>query len=203
MGVPPSLPVWEYAVNLGLALRGRAPSPGANGGGTVPLYINLMPPSESIFRLSPLRGAIGGAMLVAITVLGVLYGQLSGSQAETQILENQLTPIERQVNARRVELSRLSQMEGSIAEFADLTAPWGHVTEVRDLMESTVIEGVLLSSLTIEEGKVTLAASAESIDTAIDFVETLRATGRFESVEYPRTSTQIAQELKLLPPPAT
>ena len=196
---PPSLPVWEYAVNLGLALRGLAPTAEANGG-TVQLYINLMPPRQSLLRVTPAMGAGSGMALFAFALLGVLYGQLTSSQAETQRLENELAPIERQVSARRVELSQLSQMEGSIDEFQDLTAPWGHVAEVRELIESTVIEGVTVSTLTVDPADVTLAASADSIDTAIDFVEALRATGRFESVEYPRTSTEITQILKLLPP---
>ena len=194
---PPSLPVSEYAVNLGLALRGRAPAAEA-GGGTVPLYINLMAPRQSIFHVTPAMGAGGGMALFALALLSVLYGQLTGSQAETRALEAALAPIERAVSARRVELGQLNQMEGSISEFQELTAPWGHVADVRELIESTVIDGITISSLTVNPEKVSLAASADSIDTAIDFVEALRATGRFESVEYPRTSTNIAQTLKLV-----
>ncbi|MCH7482268.1 MAG: hypothetical protein IIC31_05490 [Chloroflexi bacterium] len=197
---PPSLPVWEYAVNLGLALRGRARGAETDGG-TVPLYINLLAPRQSIFRITPAMGIIGGMALAAFAVLGILYGQLTGSQAQTQRLENQLAPIERQVNARRVELGKLSQMEGSINELEELTAPWGHVAEVRTLLESTLVDGITLSSLSVQEDNLSFVAGADSIDTAIDFVESLRATGRFEAVEYPRTSTQIGQLLKLLPPP--
>lgn len=199
---PPSLPVWEYAVNLGLALRGRAPAAEADGG-TVPLYINLMPPRQSVLHVTPAMGVGTGMALFALALLSVLYGQLTSSQAETQRLEDRLAPIEQQVTARRVELGQLSQMEGSIAEFQDLTAPWGHVAEVRELIESTVIDGVTISTLTVNPADVTLAASADSIDTAINFVEALRATGRFESVDYPRTSTEVAQTLKLVAPPAT
>ena len=199
---PPSLPVWEYAVNLGLALRGRATA-GEADGGTVPLYINLMAPPQPIFHLTPAMGVIGGAALFALALLSVLSGQLTSSQAATARLEAQLAPIELQVSARQVELGQLSQMEGSIAEFQDLTAPWGHVAEVRELIESTVIDGITISSLTVDPADVTLAASADSIDTAIDFVEALRATGRFASVEYPRTSTDITQILELLPPPSS
>ena len=195
---PPSLPTWEYAVNLGLALRGRGSDPSATGA-LVPLYINLMPPRQSLLRISPAMGVIGGMALVALAGLSVLYGQLTSSQAETKRLENQLAPIERLVSARRVELGELSQMEGSIAEFQDLTAPWGHVADVRELIESTAIEGVTIASLTVDPGAVSLAASADSIDTAINFVEALRETGRFESVDYPRTSTEIAQKLTLVP----
>ena len=199
---PPDLPVWEYAVNLGLALRGRAPSAQQDADTTVPLYLNLLPPRQSIFHVSPAMGVIAGMVLFALAVLGVLYGQLTGSQSVTVRLENQLTPIERQVNARRIELSRLSQMEGSITEFADLTAPWGHIAEIRELIESTVIEGIKLSALDVKPTEVGFAATADSIDTAIDFVEVLRATGRFESVDYPRTSTEVAQTLKLVIPDA-
>ena len=199
---PPGLPAGQYAVNLGLALRGRAPAAEADGG-TVPLYINLMAPRRSIFHLTPAMGVIGGMALFALAVLGVLYGQLTGAQAQTQRLESQLTPIERQVNARRVELGKLSQMEGSISEFQDLIAPWGHVAEVRTLMESALVDGITLSSLAVQEDNLAFVAGANSIDTAIDFVESLRATGRFESVEYARTSTEIGQLLKLLPPPST
>ena len=199
---PPSLPVWEYAVNLGLALRGRAPTAEADGG-TVPLYINLMAPRQSIFHVTPAMGVIGGMALFALAVLGILYGQLTGSQAETQRLESQLAPIERQVRARQVELSQLSQMEGSITEFQDLTAPWGHVAEVRALIESTTIDGIAISALTVDPTQVSFLAVAGSVETAFDFVDALRATGRFESVVYDRTSTNIPLTLKLLPPPAT
>ena len=199
---PPSLPVWEYAVNLGLALRGRPSSAEANGG-VAPLYINLMPPRQSPLHVSPTTGTIGGMVLFALAVVGLLYGQLSGSQAQTQQVEDRLAPIERQVSARRVELGKLSQMESSITEFQKLTAPWGHIAEVRSLMESTLVDGVALSQLVVGPDTVGISGSAESIDAAIDFVESLRSTGRFESVEYPRTSTAIAQQLTLLPPPNT
>ena len=143
-------------------------------------------------------GITGGRALAALAVLGILSVQLTGSQAQTQRLENQLAPIERQVNARRVELGKLSQMEGSINELEELTAPWGHVTEIRALIEDTVIDGVTMAELSVKPEEVSFAASADSIDPAISFVEALRALDRFEAVEYPRTSTEIAQILKLL-----
>ena len=198
---PPGLPAWEYAVNLGLALRGRAPSGEANGG-TVPLYINLMPPRRSLLRVSPAVGVIGTMALLALAALGVLSGQLTSAQADTRRLEDRLAPIEQAVAARRVELGKLSQMESSIAEFEDLTAPWGHIEEVRELMESTVIEGIKLTALDVGAREVGFAATADSIDAAIDFVESLRATGRFDTVDYPRTSTQVAQTLNLVLPDA-
>ena len=199
---PPSLPTYEYAVNLGLALRNRAPSaPQAAADRGVPLYINLAPVRRSTLRLSPARAGAAGMALVALAIVAVLYGQLAQARTETQRLVDVLAPIAERVDAQQAEIGRVSQMESSIKEFDDLTAPWGHVGEVRELLESTVTEGVVLSSLDIQGNEVRLSARAGSIPDAIAFVEALRATGRFEGVTYTSTSTEVSQKLKLLDVP--
>ena len=186
-------------MNLGLAMREQpSTSEPDQEQAMVRLSMNLVPPKVSALKLTPGRLAAMIAGVAAIVVITLLLDLVVGVQEDTKILEARLDPIVQQVNLRRVELSRLSQMETGIQEFHDLTAPWGHVTENVELLQGTATEGVEISQIIIDPDKVGFLASAQTIDQAIDFVEALRATEKYKEVPYPRTSTNISASLFLI-----
>ena len=66
-------------------------------------------------------------------------------------------------------------------------------------LEGTLIPGIALSSITIKESKVDISATAKTVDEMFDFVEALRATGRFQKVPFTTPSTTFSASLDLVP----
>lgn len=64
-------------------------------------------------------------------------------------------------------------------------------------IEEVLTEGVTLTSITLTETNANFTASAETVDQAIIFVETLRAAGHFGTVPFPRPVTEINASLTL------
>jgi len=201
MQLPSHLPVAQYAVNIGLAMR-QMPRPRERDQldeGSVPIRINLMPQTTSHFRLTRQRASIFGVLTVAALLAVYLFqlGVSTGEEADSLKLDVQR--LEQQVNLRREELNTLAGLENSIKDFKDLTAPWGHATELREFLEGTLTPGIALSSITIEETKVNIFATSKTIEEMFDFVEALRATGRFKEVPFTTPSTTFAASLNLVP----
>ena len=189
---PPHLPTSEYAVNLGLALRGSprlAPREEDKDRGTQPLLINLVPPTGSRIRTSRELGTGLVGMAAGLAAIFLLFGQVADAAEETDRLRDQFTPIEQEVTTRRAELARLSTIEAAIAEFHNLTEPWGQVTETLAFVQASVGEGITLTRVGVLPKNVEISASADRVDQAIDFVETLRSAGW--QVQYPKPTTKI------------
>ena len=188
--VPPHFPRRDYAVNLGLALRGSPAGSGdQNGRGTLPLYINLAPPKQSRLRISKELATALTGIAVGLILVYLVFGQVATASDETQQLRDRFAPIENSVKTRRVELSRIAEMETAISEFEELTAPWGRVTQIRDYLQQTVPPDITLNSFSVQPNKVEISLTSERVDQAIDFVEVLRAAGW--QVDYPRPTPKL------------
>ena len=192
--VPPHFPRRDYAVNLGLALReSQAGSGDQNGRGVLPLNINLAPPKQSRLRISKELATALTGIAVGLVLVYLVFGQVAAASDETQQLRDRFAPIENSVKTRRVELSRIAEMETAISEFEELTAPWGRITQIRDYLQQTVPPDITLNSLSVLPDKVEVSLTAERVDQAIDFVEVLRAAGW--QVSYPRPTLVIVASI--------
>ena len=141
MQLPSHLPVAQYAVNIGLAMRPMSRPRERNllDEGSAPIRINLMPQFTSPLRLTRQRAGIFGAMTVAALLAVFLFqlGVSTGEEADS--LKIDVLRIEQQVNLRRNEFNILAGLESGIKDFKDLTAPWGHATELREFLEGNRI----------------------------------------------------------------
>ena len=197
---PPGLPMDQYAVNLGLAQRDLAVSSRRDGEeGAVPLHINLAPPRVPPWRISTKLAASLALLAIAVAIITLVFGQVSAVREETEALRGELTPIEQQVNARRDELDQIDRMEAGIKQFESLTSTWGRFTAAADLIQEILTPGITVSSYHIAPPNVSFSASAQTVSDALDFVEALRADGRFEvPFSAPKTDLSVTFNLSAL-----
>ena len=174
---PPGLPVDEYAVNLGLAMR--EVSGDGRYDGVIPLHINVAPPRVSRWRISTWMAAALAVLAIAVAGITLLYGQVSDARDETEAIQGQLTPMQAQVTVRQGELAKIDEIESTLKESRSLTAPWGRITAVVQLIQDSLTEGITVTSYNISGSQVSNSAAAATVGDALDFVEALRADGRF------------------------
>ena len=186
---PSHLPVTEYAVNIGLALRpGMALSREASR--TQVVAANLAPNAQlGRWRGAgrPLLGLLG--VLLGIMIFVLLLAQvLSPAQRETETLQNQLTILE----ARRIlieqQARRSAELLGKIGEFNQISRDRGIVSEFLYLVEELRLPGLKFGSLTYSSEGINLRIHAPDLETAETYVQILRETGRFAAVELPQES---------------
>jgi len=198
---PPGLPVEQYAVNLGLAQRDVSVNSRRDGEeGAVPLHINLAPTRVPPWRISTKLAASLALLAIAVAIITLLFGQVSSVREETESLRGELVPIEQQVSARRAELDQITQMEAGIKQFEGLTSTWGRFTAAAELIQEILTPGITVSSYDISPPNVKFSASAQTVSDALDFVEALRADGRFQvPFSAPTTELSVTFNLSALP----
>ena len=196
---PPHMPIAQYAVNAGLALREVARVDEVEEGehAPVPIRINLMPQRLSLLRLLRQRARPLAAVAVGLVLAGVLFQLNAGATQGVANLEADVDRIEVEVSSRRDDLLRLTQVESSITAFQNLTAPWGRVAVALETFQGILTPDILLSNVTVGTSEAEFSTTATNedpvlaIEEAIAFVETFRADGRFGDVPYGVPTTAI------------
>ena len=198
LDVPSHLPVAEYAVNMGLALRqAPQPEPTEDEPEPVSLRINLVPQRPSPFRLTPQRVGFLAGIAAGLAVAAALW-QLNVTTAD-QITDIKagIRAIDREMGELREDLSTLTQLEASIKDFSKLTEPWGRVTAARTAIEEILTEGITLTDVNVAGGNAQFSTISDTVDQAILFVEALRADGRFGDVPYDSPLPKVGATLDL------
>ena len=90
--------------------------------------------------------------------------------------------------------------EARAADIAALTSPWGHVVENIEAIRAVASAETSILRINVRHGEVGLASTSPSVEVAIAFVEALRASGRYTSVDYPRRSLAVSGTYKLVRP---
>ncbi|MBI2872828.1 MAG: pilus assembly protein PilM [Chloroflexi bacterium] len=194
---PAHLPAGQYAVNLGLAMRYVARPREEGGEDRPPVHINLVPRVVSPWQITPQRAGMLAAMVAGLVVAFFLFQLNSGAAEEVATLRRSAGDVRRQISLRQAEITRMTQLEAGIRDFQALTAPRGRVTEAVEYIQSTLIRGVRLNSVSVKGNVAEFSASAERVEQAMAYVEALRATGRFGKVPYSTPSTEIHTTLDL------
>ncbi len=195
---PPHLPAGQYAVNVGLAMRQRA-TDSDNGVETVsqPVLINLAPQRRPFYHISRQTAGYLSFLGTGLAIAGLLFQLMVIAQGDTARLEATVETISRQVTVTQEDLVKAASIEKNITDFGNLTVSWGSVTEARELLGGILIPGITVSGFTVSGNKLEFQASADSIVVAIQFVELLRADGRFGEIPFPRPTTSISATLDL------
>ena len=196
---PPHLPTGQYAVNVGLAMR-QLTTDDENSladDSLEPILINLAPQRRPFYQISRQTAAYLSYLGSGLLIAAVLFQLLIIAQSDTARLETAVEVISRQVTVSQEDLVKAARIEKNIADFDNLTASWGTVTEARELIDGILIPGIQVSGFTVFKNELTFQASADSIAVAIQFVELLREDGRFGEIPFPRPTTSISATLNL------
>ncbi|MFQ5861021.1 MAG: pilus assembly protein PilM [Dehalococcoidia bacterium] len=181
---PRHLSLFQYAINLGLALRQLSLSKGSESISRLPpLSVNLLPeayrPRKRILR----QGSLVLAGLVGFALLLFLYQGVTGVLQENSGLRAQVSALEQRIEQIRVVNSRRLQLTTTVEDFQELVAPRGSFVEDMAALEGAAGPGVRVGAVTWARGEITVAVQADTFDLAAGYVEALRVSERFSEAE--------------------
>jgi len=133
---PEELPVSEYAVNIGLALRERALSRNPRRGGYLPLNLNLLPIIYRPWRPSSRQLVYFGVLILLIALLFPLFQATGETMDITASLHKRVSALNNDMHLRRIELKKREPLQGAINEYTNITNMGGNFTEDLRLINS-------------------------------------------------------------------
>jgi len=185
---PQNLPVSEYAVNIGLALKGMALAPNPEQGGYSPPNINLLPDVYQPWKPSAKQLYVTGLVIAAIALLFPLYQVTTNAMDETASLNREYTALNSELQQRQLELKRRVPLQEAIKEYDTIIDMGGNFTEDLAVIYDEAKElGVEVESASHEGDSITISCQAKDDDpvTFDNFVKALENTERFSKVTPP------------------
>jgi len=183
---PAYLPVSQYAVNIGLALKGTAPSKSLGQGGYLPPDINFLPQVYRPWKPSARQVYFFFAMMAVIALLFPIYQVTSEAMGKTAVLEAKYTSLNSELGRRKIELSKREPLQKAIAEYHTIVALGGGFVEDLKVIKSIAEEfGIEVGSISHGGGSITFTCQADSYTVFRDYKAALKESGRFSSVTFP------------------
>ena len=179
---PPNLPASQYAVNIGLALKGAHPGIVT----TESIYplpdINLLPGAYRPWRPT-MRQAY--AVLAVVTILGLLvplYRITTEEMAKTARMEAEFSSLNSLLEMRQQELAKRDPLQKAITSYESIVTPNSDVTgDLKVILEAAGDLGVTISSVVDNIDSISVNCQAESYTAFRDFKTALEDSGRFSS----------------------
>ena len=185
---PKHLPVSQYAVNIGLALKGAAPSKSLEQDGYLPPDINLLPETYKAWKPSARQIYFACAVIAAIALLFPLYQITSGAMDKTADLQARYNILNNELQLRQLEINSREPLKKAIVEYNTIVNMGGGFTEDLRVIKSEAERlGVQVESV-VHEGKsitVNCQTEPESYIVFREYVTSLEESGRFATVTPP------------------
>ncbi len=185
---PKHMPVSQYAVNIGLALKGRTPSKDLEQDSYLPLDINLLPDTYKPWRPSARQVYVAGAIIAAIALLFPLYQLTSGAMGKTVDLQAESTSLNNRLQLIQLEIRNREPMKQAISEYNTIVDMGSGFTEDLRVINSEAERlGVQVESIahTGESITITCQTEPESYIVFREYVTALEESGRFATVTPP------------------
>jgi len=179
---PPFLPVSQYAVNIGLALRKMGSSRDSEQGGPLPLDINLLPESYRPWRPTAKQLYSVAIILVALAMLFPLFDIASEAMGKTAVLQTQFDLLNQQLERKKLEIKSREPIQRAINEYRQIVQR--KISFVDDI---DVIRGeaerlkVEVGSITHEGNSITFSCRADNYLIFREYLSALEESGRFTS----------------------
>ena len=183
---PAHLPVSQYAVNIGLALKGAAPPKGLEQGGFSPPDINLLPEVYQPWKPSTRQIQIFCVVIAALGLLFPLYQVTSEAMSKTAVLEARYTAINNELQRRQAVIKSYEPLQKAINEYHTIVDMGGGFTEDVRVINSNAEElGIEVESINHEGSRITVACQADNYTAFREYKTALEESGRFSSVSRP------------------
>jgi len=179
---PPHLPVSQYAVNIGLALKGTSSYKNPDQGQYSVPDLNLLPLVYRPWRPSARQIYLFCAIVALLVLLFPLYNLASGAMAETSLLQTRYNFINSQLQQRQLEIKNREPLLRSVAEYNSIINMGGGLTDdlavIRNEAERFNIQ---LQQITHQGNSISVVCYAESYTIFREFLTALEESGRFLS----------------------
>ncbi len=183
---PKHLPVAQYAVNIGLALKGIAPSKSPEQDGYLPPDINLLPEAYKPWKPSAKQLYFACFVIAVIALLFPLYQMTSGAMDKTADLQARYNILNNELQRRQLEIKNREPLQKAIGEYNTIVNMGGGFTEDLGVINSEAERlGVQVETITHEGKSITVTCEAGDYTIFRDYVTALRESGRFATVTPP------------------
>jgi hypothetical protein len=180
---PEYLPVSQYAVNIGLALKGTAAPKNAESGGYLSPDINLLPQAYRPWRPSARQMQFFCAILVAIGLLIPLYQVASKAMAETATVQARYNIINRELQRRQLELKNREPLEKVIADYNSIVNMGGGFTKDLDTIISLAKKFTIsVQSINDIGSTITIVCQSDNYTSFRNYLTALKESGRFSTL---------------------
>ena len=178
---PEYLPISQYAVNIGLALRKTASPRSPEQGGLLPLDINLLPEAYRPWRPSARQLYAVVVVLAALALIFPLFQVASEATAKTASLQSKLDILNNQMTLKQLEIQKREPLQKAINEYNSIIDMGGNFTEDLVVIRSEAEKlGVEVETVTHEENSITISwAEADNYTTFREYLTALEESGRF------------------------
>ena len=186
MDYPSHLPVSQYAVNIGLALKGRTSSKKQEEDGFVPPDVNLLPETYKPWRPSAKQIYFACGVVAAIALLFPLYQLTSGAMDKTSNLKATYNILNTGLQRKQLEIANREPLQKFINDYNTIVNMGGGFTEDLMVINSEADQlGVQVESIAHKGDKITMTCQAGDYTIFRDYVAALRESGRFAVVTPP------------------
>ena len=185
---PKHMPVSQYAVSIGLALKGRETANNEESNGYLSPDINLLPDTYKPWKPSTKQLYFAGAVVAGIALLIPLYQLTSGAMAETSKLRTRYNTLNNKMQLMQADIVSREPLRQTINDYNAIVSMDGGFTEdLRIINEEADRLRVILQSIAHNGDSIVISCRTEPEDYIIfrEFVTTLRENERFATVTPP------------------
>ncbi len=185
---PAHLPVSRYAVNIGLALKGTAPSENVGQGSPLLPDINLLPPAYRGWKPSRRQIYSASAIIIGLALLIPLYQVATEAMTATATLETRYSILDNELELRRAEIASRQPFKRAISEYGVIVDMGGDFTEDLGVIYGEAEElGIHLESVAHAGDSITVNCQADEDDyiTFRKYQDALEESERFVSITAP------------------
>jgi len=179
---PADLPVSQYAVNIGLALKGTAPSESLGQSGYSPLDMNLLPEAYWPWRPKAKHVYAVGLMIAAIGLLFPIFQVTTEATSRTTVLEMTFAALNTKLELQKQEIKSREPLQKAITEYNTIADMGGYFTGDLEVINSEAEKlGVQVESITHTADSINIVCQADEGDyiTFRAYKTALEESGRF------------------------
>jgi hypothetical protein len=183
---PPNLPVSQYAVNIGLALKGSH-STGSEDEGLYSLPdVNLLPGQYKPWRPTSRQTYATLAIIAVVGLLFPLYQITMEAMDVTAKMEAEFNSLNSLLELRKAELAKRDPLQKAISSYESLVTVTGDVTGDINFITSKADElGIEILSVTHDIDSIAISCQADDYMVFREYKVALEDSGRFTTPVVP------------------
>ena len=193
---PAFLPISQYAVNIGLAMRREMPvRNGGGGGGLFPLDVNLLPQAYRPWRPTAKQLFYAAILVSAVAMIFPLTQIADEEMKKTSSLELKNSSLDNLLQLKMMEIQRRDPLQKAINEYKSIIARDVSFSEdIGVIMKEAENMGVRLGSISHSGKEINISCEAEDYHSFRTYLTALEESGRFTTPipppeGYPYTSS--------------
>ncbi len=179
---PAYLPVSQYVVNIGLALRKSAITKNKVQDGILPLDLNLLPGTYRPWRPTSRQVYAIIVLIAGFALLFPLFDVASEAMSKTAILEAKFKTLDSQLELKKREIQKREPLQKAVAEYQKIVdREVSFEKDVEVIFGEAEKLGVTVNSIRHRGTSIEVTCKAEDYLTFREYLKALEEIGRFLS----------------------